>query len=155
MIRGGGPWVSAIRAFAGSIIATLAVFWAAITTLDISGEFPPLASPGPTIFFTAVGALGAIGVFAILRRVSQRPERLFRRIAVAVLLVSFLPDLLLLSDGAAGAFPAATPTGVAVLMVMHIVAATMIVGFLTATGPREADRTQALSEDALSGEDIS
>ncbi len=142
--------VGALLAFAGSIIATLAVFWAAITTLDISGEFPPLATPGPTIFFTAVAALGAIGTLGILRRLADQPERLFRRIAVAVLLVSFLPDLWLLSDGAAGAFPAATPTGVAVLMVMHLVAATMIVWFLTATGPREADRTQALSGDDIS-----
>lgn len=155
MIRGGGPWVGALQAFAASIIATLAVFWAAITTLDISGEFPPLATPGPTIFFTAVSALGAIGVFAILRRLSDRPERLFRRIALAVLPVSFLPDLWLLSDGAAGAFPAATPTGVAVLMVMHIVAAAMIVWFLTATGPRETNRAEALPEDALSGDDVS
>jgi hypothetical protein len=141
MIRGGGPWVNALQAFAGSIIATLAVFWAAVTTLDISGEFPPLASPGPTIFFTAVSALGAIGVFAVLRRRADRPERLFRRIAGAVLLVSFLPDLWLLSDGAAGAFPAATPRAIAVLMVMHIVAAAIIVWFMTGSGRPEPDRS--------------
>ncbi len=140
MIRGDGPWVGAVQALAGSIIATLAVFWAAVTTLSITSEFPPLASPGPTIFFTAVGALGAIGVFALLRRFTERPEYFFRRIAVAVLLVSFLPDLWLLSD--ADAFPGTSATAVAVLMVMHVVAAVVIVWFLTVGSSLRRDRSE-------------
>ena len=90
-----------------------------------------MAGPGPTIFFTAVGALGAIAVFAVLRRRLDRPEYLFRWIALGVLLLSFPADLWLLSDGATGAFPGATPTGVTVLMVMHVVAAAVIVWGLT------------------------
>ena len=75
--------------------------------------------------------VGAIAVFAVLRRRSDRPEYLFRWIALGVLLLSFPADLWLLSDGAAGAFPGATPTGVTVLMVMHVVAAAVIVWGLT------------------------
>ena len=139
MNRGGRLWVAALQALAGSIIATLAVFWAAVTTLSITSEFPPLASPGPTIFFTAVGALGAIVVFAILRRFTERPEYFSRRIAVAVLLVSFVPDLWLLS---ADAFPGTSATAVAVLMVMHVVAAAVIVWFLTVRGSPRRDRSE-------------
>ena len=123
--------VAGLKALVGSIVATSVVRWAAVATLDIPIEFPPLAGPGPTIFFTAVGALGAIAVFAVLRRRSHRPEYLFRWIALGVLLLSFPADLWLLSDGAAGAFPGATPTGVTVLMVMHVVAAAVIVWGLT------------------------
>ena len=127
-------WARGLKGLVGSIIATLAVRWAALATLDIPTEFPPLAGPAPTIFFTAVGALGATAVFGVVRRRADRPEYLFRWIALGVLLLSFLPDLRLLGDGAA-AFPGATPTGVGVLMLMHVAAAAAIVWFLTVRGP--------------------
>lgn len=135
MTRKDRLWVAGLKALVGSIIATLAVRWAAVATLDIPTEFPPLAGPGPTIFFTAVGALGATGVFGVVHRRADRPEYLFRWIAVGVLLLASLPDLWLLSDGAAGAFPGATLTGVGVLTLMHVVAAAVIVWFLTVRGP--------------------
>ena len=94
-----------------------------------------MASPGPAIFFTTVGALGATAVFGIVRRRAERPEYVFRWIAGVVLLLAFLPDLWLLSDGAAGTFPGATATAIGVLTLMHVVVAAVIVGFLTAGGP--------------------
>jgi len=123
--------VAGLKALVGSIVATSVVRWAAVATLDIPAEFPPLAGAGPTIFFTTVGALGAIAVYAVLRRRSDRPEYLFRWIALGVLLLSLPPDLTLLSDGAAASFPGATPMAVGVLMLMHVVAAAVIVWFLT------------------------
>ena len=132
-------WARGLKGLVGSVIATLAVRWAALATLDIPTEFPPLAGPAPTIFFTAVGALGATAVFGVVRRRADRPEYLFRWIALGVLLLSFLPDMWLLGDGAA-AFPGVTPTGVGVLMLMHVAAAAAIVWFLTVRvqmGPSE------------------
>ena len=126
--------VAGLKGLVGSTIATLAIRWVALATLDIPAEFPPLAGPGPTIFFTAVGALGAMRVFCVVHRRADRPEHLFRWIAVWVLLLSFLADLWLLSDGAAGAFPGATPIAIGVLMVMHVAAAVVIVWFLTMRG---------------------
>jgi hypothetical protein len=120
-----------------SIVTALMVRWGAVANLEISTEFAPLAGPGPTIFFTTLGALGAMGVFAVVRHRADRPERLFRRIAAGVLLLSFLPDVWLLSEGAAGTFPGATPTAVGVLMAMHTAAAVVIVWFLTVSGPTE------------------
>ncbi len=129
-------WVRGLKALVGSIIATLAVRWAGLATLDIPTEFPPLEGPAPTIFFTAVGALGATAVFGVIRRRAARPEYLFRWIALGVLLLSLLPDLRLLGDGAAGPLSrGATPTGVGVLMLMHVAAAAAIVWFLTVRAP--------------------
>ena len=127
-------WVAGLRALVASIIATLAVRQAALATLDIPTEFPPLAEPGPTVFFTAVGVFGATAVFAVVRRRSDRPEVLFRWIALGVLLLSSVPDLWLLGEGATSAFPGATPAAVGVLMLMHVVAAAVIVWFLTVRG---------------------
>ena len=50
---------------------------------------------------------------------------------MGALLLSFLPDLWLLSEPGSQAFPGATPTHVVVLMVLHTVAAAVIVPGLT------------------------
>ena len=134
MTRRDRLWVAGIKGLIASIIATLGVRWAALATLEIPAEFPPLAGPGPTIFFTAVAALGAAGVFGIIHRHANRPEYVFRWIAVGILLISSLPDLWLLSDGAVDAFPGASPSAVGVLMLMHVTAAVVIVWFLTVRG---------------------
>ena len=57
-------------------------------------------------------------------------------ISVVVLVLSFAPDLWLLSDGAAEVFPGGTVPGVALLMLMHVAAAAVIVWFLTAPAAR-------------------
>lgn len=116
-----------LKALVASLAATLVVRSLALAALAIPPEFPPLAGPGPTIVFTTAGALGATAVLAVLRRLSERPAHLFRRVALWTLLASFVPDLWLLSDAAAPAFPGATPAGVGTLMVMHLTAAAAIV----------------------------
>ena len=131
-------WKGALKGLVVAIISTLAVRWLALTVLSVPAEFPPLAAPFPTIFFTAIGTLGAAGVFAIVRRRAENPVSAFRRIAIVTLILSFLPDLWLLSDGGSGAFPGATPTGVGVLMVLHTVAALTIVWGLTGPFRTEA-----------------
>ncbi|MDH3208189.1 MAG: DUF6069 family protein [Gemmatimonadota bacterium] len=131
-------WIAGLKAVGGAVIATLAVRWLGVTVLTIPPEFLPLAGPGPTIFFTTVSGVAAVGVFALVRRLSSRPVSLFRKIAGVVLVLSFLPDLGLLSEGAADAFPGATPAGVSVLMLMHVVAAAVIVWVLTGAGDVES-----------------
>jgi hypothetical protein len=126
-------------AIGGALVATLLIRVLALAVLDVSPEFPPLAGPGPTIFFTVIAALAAVCVHALVRRTSKRPDALFRRIALVVLVFSFLPDLWLLTEGAREAFPGASATGVGVLMAMHVAAAAAIVWALTgganAAGP--------------------
>jgi hypothetical protein len=126
-----------LRALVVAISATLAVWWLAVTALAIPAEFPPLAGPAPTIFFTVIGTLGAAGVLGIVRRRATHPAATFRRIALMALVLSFLPDLWLLSGSSS--FPGVTSTGVGVLMVLHIVAALTIVwgliGLRSSSGP--------------------
>lgn len=124
-------WPRGLMAVGGAVLATTAVRWLAVTSLDISPEFLPLGGPAPVIIFTLVAGAVAVGVYGVVRRTAKRPDRLFRRIAAVVLVVSFLPDLWLLSEGAADIYAGATPAGVAVLMVLHVVAAAVIVPVLT------------------------
>ena len=119
--------MAGLKALVASLAATLVVRSLALAAFAIPPEFPPLAGPGPTIVFTAAGALGATAVLAAIRWRSERPARLFRRVALWTLLASFVPDLWLLTDAAAAAFPGATPAAVGTLMVMHLAAAAAIV----------------------------
>ena len=118
---------SGLKALVASLAATLVVRSLALAAFAIPPEFPPLMGPGPTIVFTAAGAIGATAVLAAIRRRSERPALLFRRVAFWTLLASFVPDLWLLTDAAAPAFPGATIAGVGTLMVMHLAAAAAIV----------------------------
>jgi len=132
-------WVSGLKVVVGSVIATSVVRLLAVAVLDVPPDFLPLAGPGPVIFFTAVASIGAVIVYAIVRRLALRPAFAFRVIAAVVLVLSVMPDLWLLSDGAEDAFPGATPAAVMVLILLHVVAAAVVVVGLTRGGDEETE----------------
>ena len=116
-IRGG---VAAVVAAAGN-----ALLVALSSTLALAPGFAHIAY-GRVVVFTVIGVAAATVVFAALVRSRPNPRPAFRKLAAAALLVSFVPDVgLLFSD------PAATPAGVVVLMLMHVVAAAAAVWALT------------------------
>jgi len=122
----------------GAIVAVLVVRWVAMALVDVPPDFLPLAGPSPAVFFTTVLGIGAVVVWAVVRRTAKRPERTFRWISVGVLLVSFVPDLWLSSEGGTEQFAGSTPAGVAILMVLHVVAAAVLVPGLTLGADRKA-----------------
>ena len=126
----------ALQALLISLVVNLGLRAVALLTLDIPSEFSPLQTPGPVIVLTSVGVIAAVGVFALLRRFSSQPIQLFRRIAAVALVVSFVPDFWLLTEGAAGAFPGATVAGVATLIAQHIATAAIVVWALTMRGQK-------------------
>ena len=95
-------------------VALLAIIVAAVLNVAIAlvagaalgvSQFPFLA-PVPVALLTVVGVTAASIVFSIVARKSSRPVRLFRIIAAGALVVSFVPNLILLNTpaGPAGAF---------------------------------------------------
>ena len=115
-----------VRALFAVVLASLVnagiVF--ATQTLEIAPDFMALRYP-PVVFLTHLGVLGAAAVYSQLDRFVAARERAFRRIAVVVLVISFVPDVALLAVD-----PAATVAGVVVLMAMHVVVAGVAVGLL-------------------------
>lgn len=95
------------------------------TVAGVAPGFRPISVP-PVAVLSAAGVLGAAGTNLVLDRVSEDPDRPFRLVAVAVLVLSFVPDVLLLS-----ADPAATVPGVVVLMIMHVVVAAACLSLLS------------------------
>jgi hypothetical protein len=116
-----GPLTIVVAALANAIIRLLA-----LAILPISPEFPPL-QPAQPIVFSVIGALGAVIVFAIVGRFARRPIRLFRIIALIALLISFVPDIGLLTSNM---MPGTSALSVGVLMLMHVVAWAICVSML-------------------------
>ena len=128
-----GPraWVVWLRTILGAVAANLVVRAAGLGAVDVPPEFEPLATAGPTVFLTVVGVGAGLGVAVAVDKRSERPVPLFQRIVVVALLVSLLPDLLMLTDGGSQAFPGATVPAVVILMVQHVAAAAVVLWSVT------------------------
>ena len=92
---------------------------------EVSPEFEPFQ--GTVAPYTAGGVILAGVVFAVLRRTVRDADRVYLRLAIVALVLSWIPDvaLLVIHD------PGATVPAVASLMVMHTVTAGIVVTSLT------------------------
>ena len=108
-------------------VAANVLVWAigsAVVGYDL--RFLPLAGPGGAIIFTVVPAVVAVLLYAVLLRFAGNPARVFTILAAVVLVLSVIPDFTYIPT-----VPGATPAQTAVLVLMHVVAAVVIVGMLT------------------------
>jgi hypothetical protein len=119
-------WVGPLAIIAATL-ANVVLQQIAVALLNPDPGFLPLTLL-PPILFTVVGMLGAVIVYAMIERFSRQPVQLFRRIALITLVVSFIPDILMLITGFN---PGTTVANVAVLFLMHVVAWAIAVGMLT------------------------
>jgi len=84
-------WVGPLTVLA-SVAAVLLIRALAVVVLRPDSKFLPLTI-APPILDTIVAVTWAVLVFAIIGRFASDPIRTYRKIAAAVLLVSFLPDI--------------------------------------------------------------
>ena len=124
-------WVAGGAAFLLSLIANALVRILVKAVFPISHLFAALQEWQGIIFLTFVGVLGATVVFAILARLTKHAIRVFRGLALILLLLSFIPNILMLTTNG----PGATIPAVGSLMVMHVITAGITVWLLT-TWPR-------------------
>jgi hypothetical protein len=108
-------WAGPLTVVAANL-AVLAVRAVAFALLDLSPEYPPLTYFGLILFTTVLVSVGVL-VFVVVVHRSKTPIPTYRRIALVVLLISFVPDLFL-----PGAGPGATWTAAISLMVTHVAA---------------------------------
>ncbi len=98
---------------------------------------------------TVIGVLIACAAWPVTTRISSRPRWLFFRMAIAVVLVLWLPDLYILVQGQPF-------SAVAILMVMHLAIALVTYNFLVRvarTGRRRPGR-MARAPDPLSSRTV-
>ena len=87
----------------------------------VSPEFPPFQ--GSVAPYTAGGVVLAGAAFALVQRFVHHAARVYFRLAILALVLSWIPDVALLFIKE----PGATVPAVASLMVMHAVAAAIVV----------------------------
>ena len=107
-----------------SVSADLGIEAFARQAFAVSPDFEPFQ--GTVAPYTAAGVVLAGLAFAVLRQFARDAARVYVRVAVVVLVLSWIPDvaLLLINE------PGATVPAVASLMVMHTVAAAIVVTLL-------------------------
>jgi hypothetical protein len=116
IILGRVVWAGPLTVLA-SVAAVQCVRVIAVVLLHPARTFAPLLWP-PPIIDTVILVTAAVIVFSAVASRSSSPIRTFRTIAAAVLLLSFVPDILLaLWHSFGGSWPEA-----AALMAMHVVA---------------------------------
>lgn len=121
-------WLTGLMAIVLSIIANLIVLF--VLGPQVSGPTPLHAlSVLPVAILSFIGAVGAIIVYGILRIFMKNPNRTFIFISILVFLASLIPDYLLLGSTSEFAVGATIPS-VSTLMLMHAVAALIIVATL-------------------------
>ena len=106
--------------------ADLILAMALRSALEVPAGFSPLTASS-VASMTIVGMIGATAVFGWIARVRPDPRATFVRIALAALLLSWVPDLII---WVTGVFPATTATGILSLMTLHLVAAACAVAIL-------------------------
>lgn len=130
----GRIWWVTLLAIAAASIANLIVY--AIATALFAGprQFSYLA-PLNIVVSTTIYLVVAAIVFALIGRFSKRPIRLFRVVAIVALVLSFAMPLSAMQFS-----PPADMTTVAILLVMHVVAAIITIVLFTtlARAPGEA-----------------
>ena len=101
----------------GGLVINSLIAWAGRGLFDVPATFQPLTLPVYG-FLTVVGALiGAVGWHLIATR-SRRATRLLTWLVPTVVVLSLIPDLMLLADKSSQ--PGTTTAGVIALMLMHV-----------------------------------
>jgi uncharacterized membrane protein YozB (DUF420 family) len=123
-----GLWKIGLVAAGVSAVANLVLLFATKPFMDVPDSLVPMTPPA-VIIWSLIGALGAIGVFALVRKSSAHPQKTFMAIAIVVLVVSFLPDIVLVNV-TEGPFGGASWGAIFVLMIMHVISFAIVMPLL-------------------------
>jgi hypothetical protein len=125
-------------ALVGSVVANNILLFI-LRPFVINSAMPLHAlSTGLISAFTIIGTIGATIAYAIIRRFSMNPTKIFIWISTVVLLLSFIPDYLIIGV-TSDAFARGSWSTTLTLVLMHVVATVIIVWSLVRLwGPRAA-----------------
>jgi hypothetical protein len=128
--------LAGVIASAASIVANLILRWLGMALIDVPADFMPLATTLPVIQFTVIYLIIAVIVFALINRFTRDPVRIFRIVAIVALIISLIPDIMLLVNP--GAMPMGTVTfsAVVILILMHLVSFAIVWWAFTIWAPQ-------------------
>jgi steroid 5-alpha reductase family enzyme len=109
-----------------AVAANTLFYFVGSAVVDYDPEFLPLANVSGAIIFTVVPAIVAPLLYAGLLRFTRHPARIFTIMSAIVFVVTAIPDFTYIPT-----VPGSTTAQTAVLVMMHVVAASVIVRMLT------------------------
>ena len=121
--------LAALTAVLAANAANLLVWAVLKAVIGFDGQFQPLQA-GPIAIFTTLGVAAAGLVYALTVRFAMRPIPTYRRIALAALVLSIIPNLGLMFNPAAAPFPGGSALNFGLLILFHVVAAVAAVQVL-------------------------
>jgi hypothetical protein len=133
------PSVSAVRAvnwgryslvglgtIAAAVLANTVFYFIGGALVAYDPNFIVLSEVSGTIIFTLTPAIGAVLLYAALLRFTRQPARIFTIIAAIVFVVTLIPDFTYIPT-----VEGSSPEQTAILVLMHVIAASVIVRMLT------------------------
>src|SRR6185312_9871264 len=112
-----------LATIAAAVVANVLVYFLGDVIVGYDSTFVVLANVSGTIIFTLAPAIIAVLLYAALLRTINNPARVFTIISAVLLVLSIVPDVTYIPT-VAGSSNGQT----AVLILMHVVAAAVIVG---------------------------
>ncbi len=109
-----------------AVLANVLVYYIGRAVVGYDPQFLPLANVSGAVLFTLVPAIVATLLYALLLCFARNPARVFAIIAAVVFVVTLIPDFTYIPT-----VPGATGGQTAILVLMHVVAAVVIVRVLT------------------------
>lgn len=134
-----------VLTIATTLGVNLVIRTVAYAIFPLSPIFLPLPI-GSISVLTVVLVAGAVLVYAGVTRFSQRPARTYTLIALIALLLSLIPNALLLLHPDARMLPGVTRLATSILMVLHLIDAVLALVLLTRLAPSKG---RAAKEDML------
>lgn len=134
-----------VLTIATTLGVNLVIRTVAYAIFPISPIFLPLQI-GSISVFTVVLVGGGVLVYAGVTRFSKRPARTYTLIALIALLLSLIPNALLLLHPDPRMLPGVTRLATSILMVLHIIDAVLAIVLLTRLAPSKG---RAAKEDIL------
>jgi hypothetical protein len=110
-----------------AVLANVLVYFIGDAIIGYDPDFVVLGNVSGTVIFTVVPAIVAVLLYGALLRRTANPARIFTIVSAVVLVVSTIPDFTYIPT-----VEGASNSQTAVLILMHLVAASVLVGMLTA-----------------------
>ncbi len=104
-----------------SVVLNYLILWIATGLLGLETDFAPFAEPATFAIFTTFFLVVATLVWWWIARRSATPERTFKNIALVALVLSMIPDVLILFMPVPAESGTPTIPAVLLLMLMHVV----------------------------------
>ena len=129
--------LAGVLAIALSIVANLVIRWLGMLIVPVDAGFMPLSTWQPTAVITTLFLVVATIVFLVINAFAANPSRIFNIVALVALIVSLIPNVLMLfSSAPLPNMGMPTPGAVVILMLQHVAAYAITVWAFTRWAPQ-------------------